>query len=111
MEKYLSFTLREPKYSMTAMVFDRRGRLLSIGKNSYIKTHTLQAKAGAAVGNPNRIFLHAEIAALTKLKDWDKAHRIVITRYTKEGKPACAKPCPACMWVIRQTGIKEIEHT
>ena len=100
-----------PKHRVTAIVYDRRGRPLSVGNNSYVKTHTLQARAAKATGNSTRIFLHAEIAAIAKLKDWTKAYKIVVTRFTKDGKPACAAPCPACRWVINQTGIKVVEHT
>ena len=85
--------------------------MLAVGRNSYVKTHTLQAKAGIAVGKPSAIYLHAEVAALTKIPDWSKAHRIHVLRFTKDGKPALAKPCPACEWVIKQTGIKIVEHT
>ena len=85
--------------------------MLSAANNSYIKTHTVQSKAANAVGKPSSIFLHAEIAALVKLKDWSKAHKIVVTRYLKDGTPANAKPCPICAHVIRQTAIKYIEHT
>lgn len=99
------------KHAITALVYDKRGKLLSVGRNSYVKTHPLQAKAAAAVGQPTRIYLHAEIAALVKLKDWSKAHRMVVTRYNKGGEPCLAKPCLTCQHVINQTGILHVEHT
>ena len=68
-------------------------------------------KAGASVGKPGAIYLHAEVAALIKIKDWTRAHRIFVTRYTKDGKPALAKPCAICSKIIRQTAIREIEYT
>jgi hypothetical protein len=43
--------------------------------------------------------------------DWRRAHRMVITRYTRDGQPALARPCPVCARVIDQAGIKIIEHT
>ena len=97
--------------SVHAFVYDKRGRLLSSGANSYEKTHTLMYKAGASVGKPGAIYLHAEVAALIKIKDWSKAHRIFVTRYTKDGKPALAKPCAICQSIIERTGIKLIEYT
>jgi deoxycytidylate deaminase len=99
------------KQQITAIVYDKRDRILSVGRNSYIRTHPLQAKAAKAVGEPSKIYLHAEIAAIIKLRDWNKAHRIVVTRFNKYGLPMLAKPCRCCQHVIRQTGIKEIEHT
>ena len=83
----------------------------------------VQAKAACAVGKPSSIYLHAEIAALVKLKDWDKAHKMVIFRYAKAdlsakdgrqhqgGTPLLAKPCSICQHVINQTGIKHVEYT
>lgn len=95
---------------LTAIVYDKRGNVLSSAQNSYVKTHPLQAWAAKRVGTPERIFLHAEVAALLKC-DWTKAHSIFVSRYGKDGKPALAKPCKACMEVIKQTSIKHINHT
>jgi hypothetical protein len=93
-----------------AFVYDKRGRLLSSGQNSYVKTHPLQAKIAAEVGEPHKVFLHAEVSALLKC-DWKKAHRILVTRYGKDGKPLLAKPCVICRSVIKLTNIKIVEHT
>lgn len=68
-------------------------------------------EAGAAVNMPDRVHLHAEVAALVKVKDWAKAHRIFVTRYTKDGKPANAKPCAICQHIIGQTGIRVVDYT
>lgn len=99
------------KQNITAILYDKKGRILSIGKNSYIKTHPLQAKSAHAVGEDYKIFLHAEIDALVKAKNWDKAHKLVITRFTKDGAPALAKPCKICQHAIKMAGIKYVEHT
>jgi hypothetical protein len=93
------------------MVFDKKNKLLAIGRNSFLKTHPLQAKAAKAVGEPARVYLHAEIAALVKIKDWSKAHKIVVSRFNNEGKPMLAKPCKCCMHIINQTDIKYVEYT
>ena len=99
------------KYNITAIVKDKRERILSIGKNSYVKTHPLMLKAKTATGGKNSVFLHAEVAALLKIKDWDKAHSIEVFRFTKDGKPAMAKPCICCQWIINQTNVKKITYT
>jgi deoxycytidylate deaminase len=99
------------RHNITAILYDRRGRILAIGKNNYLKTHPLQAKSAQAVGEGYKIFLHAEIDALVKAKSWDKAHKLVITRFTKDGKPALAKPCKICQHAIKLAGIKLVEHT
>jgi len=99
------------QYSISATIFDKRGRAISHGENSYTKTHPYQVKMSKLVGKPEAIYLHAEIAALVKLKDWSRAHKIVIERYDEEGNPRLAKPCPACLRALRDAGIKIIDFT
>ena len=98
------------KHNITAILYDKRGRVLSVGKNSYIKTHPMMARASSAVGQPFRVYLHAEIAALIRLKDWDKAYKMVITRFNKLGQPVAAAPCICCQHILKQTSIL-VEHT
>lgn len=99
------------KQQITAIIYDRKGNVLSVGQNSYVKTHPLQAKHAEKVGEPYKQFLHAEIHAITKCRRLDRAHSIHIFRYSKDGDPVNAKPCPVCMSAIRATNIKIIEHT
>ena len=82
-----------------------------MGQNTYVKTHPLQAHYASKVGLDYKIYLHAEIHAITRCADLSKAHRILITRYGRNGKPALAKPCPVCQSAIEATPIKIIEHT
>lgn len=99
------------KHAIQALIYDRYGKLISIGRNSYIKTHPFQAKCATAVGEPTKIFLHAEIAALVKLKDWSKAYKIVVLRFNKLGKPAPASPCKCCRYALKLANINIIEST
>lgn len=99
------------RQQITAVIFDKRGRVLSIGQNSYVKTHPLQAHYASKVGLDQKIYLHAEIHAITRCPDLSRAHRILITRYGRNGKPALAKPCPVCQTAIEATPIKIVEHT
>lgn len=99
------------QFDMTAFIYDKRGRIISIGKNSYVKTHPMQAEHAAKVGEPYKIFMHAEIRAITRCKNLDKAHSIRIMRYREDGTPGSAKPCKICMSAIKQAGIKHIEYT
>lgn len=97
--------------NITAFAYDRKGRLLSIGRNSYVKTHPLQARAAKEVGEDYKIYLHAEVAALVKIKNWQKIDKLVVTRYNKNGEPMLAKPCRVCQRVIKIAGISTVEHT
>jgi deoxycytidylate deaminase len=99
------------KQTITAFVYNKRGRLLAVGNNSYIKTHTLQAQYANRIGKPTAIFLHAEVDALIKASRNGKPHKIFVARYRADGTPALARPCPACMLAIKDFGVKIVEYT
>ena len=99
------------KHALTAIITDKRGRVLSIGQNSYVKTHPLQAHYAKKAGMHHKVFLHAEMAAIVKCRDLSKAHKISIFRHNKKGEPMNAKPCPICQGAIESAGIKNIEFT
>lgn len=102
---------KSQRQNITAVIYDRRGRVLSIGQNSYIKTHPIQAKHAEKMGEPYKQFLHAEIHAIVRCSDIKRAHRIFVSRFDRDGNPTLAAPCPICMSAIRATGIKVVEHT
>ena len=59
--------------------------------------------------------VHAEIAALAPLLkrrdiDWSKVS-IYVYREHKNGDVSCSRPCPSCMFLIKQLGIKNIYYT
>jgi len=99
------------KQNITAIIYDKKGRILSIGKNSYVKTHTMQAKYASLCGEPYKQWLHAEIHAITKCKKIDKAYKIKVFRLSNTGEYQLAKPCPICMSAILATPIQIIEWT
>jgi deoxycytidylate deaminase len=99
------------KHKLTAVIYDKRGYVLSIGKNSMIKTHPKQKELSIKAGQPYKEFLHAETAAILKVKDLSKAYRIRVTRVGRSGDLLLAKPCEICMSYIRASGIKVIEHS
>lgn len=99
------------QHTLTAIIYDRKGNVLSIGQNSYIKTHPLQKKYAEEVGEVHKEFLHAEIHAITKVRDLSKAHQISIFRYGADGEPRLAKPCRICQQAILASGIKVVKHT
>ena len=99
------------RQNITAIIYDRRGRVLSIGKNSYVKTHPYQALLARKCNHKEKIFLHAEIHAITKCANLDRAHRMVITRFDRSGQPVNAQPCEICATAIKATKIKIVDHT
>lgn len=97
------------KFELVATVFDRKGNILSKATNSYQKSHTIQARYAKRVGLEDKIFLHAEIAALIKCRGIP--YKIKIERYSKKGEPLLAKPCPICELAIKEAGIHIVEYT
>lgn len=97
------------RFNITAFAYDKKGNLLSVGLNSYTKTHPLQAKYAKRSGRPAAVFLHAEVAALVKARG--KVHKLVIMRHTKDGKAALAKPCKSCQLAINDFNVREVFHT
>jgi len=97
------------RHALTAIIYDKKGRVLSIGKNSYTKTHPKMYRLGKITGNPDAIYLHAEIAALVKCRG--VPYKIKIERFDKDGNPKLAKPCDICDLAIKEAGIKYVEYT
>jgi len=103
--------MTKKRFGVTAIIYDKRGRVLSVGSNSYVKTHPLQADHARRAGEPSKIYLHAEIHAITRCRDISKAYRMAIFRYLEDGSPARACPCNICRNAIDATPIKIVEHT
>lgn len=99
------------KHVLTAVIYDRKGRVLSIGQNSYLKTHPKQKELSIKAGYPQKEFIHAETAAILKVKDLSKAYRIRVTRIGRSGELLLAAPCPICLSYILASGIRVIEHS
>lgn len=99
------------QHNITAILYDKKGTILSIGKNSYIKTHPLQAKYAAKNHEAYKVYLHAEIHAITRCKDLSKVHKMVIMRFNADGTPATSKPCNICRKALSDYGITNVEHT
>lgn len=97
------------KYAITALAYNKAGKLIAVGTNSYIKTHPLQAKYAAKAHRPNAIFLHAEIHAL--IKACEPVHKLVVMRYDRAGKPKNAEPCSICKLALRDFNVQQVEHT
>lgn len=99
------------KHVVTACIYDKRGRLLSKAQNDYTRSHPVQASFARKAGMPARIYLHAEIAALVKLRAAHSPYRMVIDRVRKDGTPGLAHPCPVCMAAIKHWGIEKLEYS
>ena len=101
------------KQRLCSVITDRKGNILSIGQNSYVKTHPLQATVAKRAGKEESCFLHSEIAALVKLKGKDKkrANKMYIARLMKNGETGLAMPCSICQLALKEYGVKEVSYT
>lgn len=99
------------KQNVIALAYNKRGHLLAVGRNSYVKTHPLQARYALKGGNPDRIYLHAEVAALIRASKRGTVHKLVIVRQSEAGNYLCAKPCSGCQAAISDFRVKHVEHT
>lgn len=93
-----------------AIVVDKKDNILTEGYNSYTKTHPLQAHYANMVDLPEKVFLHAEISALVKVR-YGKPYKLYIARVDAYGNTMLAAPCPICQEAIKQAGIKSVEYT
>jgi deoxycytidylate deaminase len=98
------------RYSITATTYDKRGRVIATGENSYVRTHPVQAYYASKANQQHRISLHAEISAIIRSRNRE-IHKIKIERYDAAGNPKLGKPCPVCELAIREAGIKFVEYT
>ena len=99
------------QHVITAIIYDKRGRVLSVGQNSYVKSIRLQRKHANLVGMPEKVMTHAEVAAIAKCRSLSRAHTIKVFRYNKSGAPVNAMPCKVCMSAIAEANIRNIEWT
>lgn len=83
----------------------RKGRILSIGNNSY-KTHPIMLKF-----YPYQ-FLHAETSAILKNGiDNCLDTTLIVARVIADNSPALAKPCSSCLDFSRSVGVKYIYYS
>ena len=103
--------LPDQKFKLVAIITDKKGRVLSIGKNSFTKTSPRQAYYAEKCGNRHKIYLHAELDAIIKLKYTDNPYAIYIVRINKKNEPVLSKPCKICQQALKDIKIKKIYYT
>ena len=108
--------LSDNKKTRVGCVVVYKNKIISVGHNYENKTNPLQKKYNELRGyNPNdsisRNTLHAEIDALLSIEqnieNYNKIH-LFIVRSKRDESNGIARPCPACMGLIKKMGIKNI---
>ena len=104
---------KRKRHFIVAKILDKRGRLLSMATNSYIKTDPLFSETAKRVNRPHKEYVHAEASSIFKLKwnDRKRAHTMYVYRFHEDGTPANACPCEVCRELIKLTNIKEVYYT
>ncbi len=93
-------------YHVICGALTKRGRIISIGFNSYVKTHSLQKHYAVKNDLIHKEFLHAEISAIIKAKN--KIHSVMILRKPNIDKLCNARPCPICRMALKEAGVKNV---
>lgn len=109
-QQAMTLPYEQGKVRMWAVIVDAKGRVLTEGHNSYTKTHPVQAMYAEQANLPDKVFLHAEMSALIKLRQ-GIPNKIYIARVDSEGTPCIAAPCPICCIALKEAGIEIVEHT
>ena len=96
---------------ITARAFSKN-RLLSVGQNSYTRSHPKQASLAKRAGEPEKVYLHAEVSALLKcLRIKQQVVLLEIERYGASGKMLLARPCSICRIAIIEAGVRQVRYT
>lgn len=107
----LASKLENKKQRVFAIITDNHNRILARGGNSYTKSNPLQAYyCELATKEQHKIYVHAELAALVKLKG-KKGSKIFIARVNRKNEPVPSLPCPICKMAILDAGIHEVITT
>ena len=112
--KAVSESSEFPKVHIGCVITEGNHRIISSGCNS-TKTHPLQKQLNRERFEVDSVHsIHAEVSALLPLmkEDIDFSKVEVYThRNYANGKIAMARPCPSCMKLIKDLGIKKIHYT
>lgn len=84
-------------------IIAKGNRILGMGKN--------QARYHKHSPHPFKT-LHAECSALLSCgPDKAKGADVYVYRATKDGNNACSKPCPCCIMMLKEAGVRRIYYT
>lgn len=101
------------KQKIVAFVLNQKGHVLTVGWNSYTKSHPTQKLEAGLFGEEHKQYLHAEVSALTRLtrKQLGKQSAIVIIRLGSKNRLLAGCPCKICASVIAKYDIDTIIHS
>lgn len=86
-----------------AVVLDSKRKFVSVGTNNMSKTHT------KAVRWYEWPYIHAEFSALMK-SGRVEGGIVVVVRVGRRNNLLNSTPCPSCLQVMKEYGIREVVH-
>lgn len=94
-----------------AVLYNSKKRVIATATNNDDKSHPRQAWWAQRVGLDEKIYLHAEMAALIKARE--DADTIVVVRLGGHDGNSLrqARPCPICEPALRYAGIKHVYYS
>lgn len=97
------------KFKIGAVLY-QKGKPISLGRNYQYKTHPLMRQFGKYLHHQTN--LHAELDALISVrhKTSFKGCKMVVYRESL-AEAATSRPCPTCMLILKNFGIKEVYYT
>jgi len=98
-----------PSKKQVGAVLLNRSKVILTATNLEKKSHPIQARFAERVGLGEKIYLHAEIAALVKCRE--ECDTIVVARVNPQHKLRMAKPCPICDLALKEAGISKIYYS
>lgn len=92
-------------------VLMNKNKVIATATNHDCKSHPVQAKWAEKVGLEEKIYLHAEIAAMIKARD--DADKIVVVRLGgRSGEELRqSRPCKICEAYLRHAGIQHVYYS
>ena len=98
-----------PSKKKVGAVLLNKNKVVVTATNLETKSHPVQAKFAERVGLHQKIYLHAEIAALVKCRE--ECDTIVVARVNPQNKLRMARPCPICELALHEAGISKVHYT
>lgn len=98
-----------PSKKRVGAILLNKSKIVATATNLESKSHPLQAKFAERVGLHEKIYLHAEIAALVKCRE--ECDTIVVARVNPQNKLRMAKPCPICSLALEESGVDKVHYT
>ena len=111
LRKAIDVAATSPSRKKVGAILMKKNEVISIATNHDCKSHPIQARWAEKVGLREKIFLHAEIAALIKARD--DADKIIVVRLGGHSGNELrqARPCPICEAYLRHSGITDVYYS